>query len=436
MELIGRIVPAIRETRVPLISGYAWLLAGWLAVTTFTDIETTLNGPQEPVSLGWALARAFDPLEGFGAGVALTVTAFILGSLIGFLWDLVLRPVDERALRERATRHYTEAQLRLQLAAPALTAVIALAGRSVWYLIGLLVPTLLVSHGWALWLQARQQPMRADLRNADLSSAYLGRANFAHADLTGANLLGADLNHADLHEVAAGLTVEQLRQARDLTGVRLSRVRIPGDLGRVRLQKADLSDSNLTKADLSYANLAGADLTGANLIKADLNKADLTGANLIRALLNEADLTEAKLTGANLAGANLIGATLVGTDFSGADLRSVVLSGAELLAADLAGANLSGAYLTGADLVEANLHKADLSGAELGGARLIEAELAGANLAGAFLAGADLTDADLSGTTSNADTTWPEGFNPPTTLTRPGQRISKLRHRRSRRRDR
>jgi uncharacterized protein YjbI with pentapeptide repeats len=40
------------------------------------------------------------------------------------------------------------------------------------------------------------------------------------------------------------------------------------------------------------------------------------------------------------------------------------------------------------------------------------ANLSGAVLWGANLSGADLTGANLSGAKYNADTTWPEGFDP------------------------
>ena len=70
--------------------------------------------------------------------------------------------------------------------------------------------------------------------------------------------------------------------------------------------------------------------------------------------------------------------------------------------ADLHDTNLSDAYLHGANLREANLRGADLSWADLR-----EANLAGADLSEAFL-----SDAHLRLARYNADTKWPEGFDP------------------------
>ena len=63
----------------------------------------------------------------------------------------------------------------------------------------------------------------------------------------------------------------------------------------------------------------------------------------------------------------------------------------------VARANLRGAYLWGANLRGANLWGADLRGANL----------RGANLWGAYLRGAD-----LRGARADADTVWPDGFDP------------------------
>jgi uncharacterized protein YjbI with pentapeptide repeats len=68
-----------------------------------------------------------------------------------------------------------------------------------------------------------------------------------------------------------------------------------------------------------------------------------------------------------------------------------------LCRADLRGANLNDADLWAANLREANLR----------GANLREANLAGADLSEAFL-----RDAHLRLARYNADTKWPEGFDP------------------------
>ena len=73
----------------------------------------------------------------------------------------------------------------------------------------------------------------------------------------------------------------------------------------------------------------------------------------------------------------------------------------------LRGVNLSAADMSGRDLIGADLTGANLSGAVLSGA-----QLDGANLRGTNLNNADLTNASLIGAEYDANTRWPEGFNP------------------------
>ena len=70
------------------------------------------------------------------------------------------------------------------------------------------------------------------------------------------------------------------------------------------------------------------------------------------------------------------------------------------------------ADLSGADLRRAALSGTDLHGADLSGAALCWADLRWADLAGADLRWADLRWADLNGVTYDADTKWPDGFDP------------------------
>lgn len=96
--------------------------------------------------------------------------------------------------------------------------------------------------------------------------------------------------------------------------------------------------------------------------------------------------------------------------------------GETLEGALLVRANLRGAYLCGMDLIQAILALADLSEADLSCADLALASLNGADLRGARLRGADLIDADLSdalldgadltGAHYDANTRWPEGYDP------------------------
>ena len=104
-----------------------------------------------------------------------------------------------------------------------------------------------------LWLNAKEDGAKANLREADLEGANLREADLTRADLTGANLREADLEGANLREA-------------DLTGANLTR--------------ADLEGANLRGDGLYGANLTRANLREANLTRADLRGADLEGANL------------------------------------------------------------------------------------------------------------------------------------------------------------
>ncbi len=84
-------------------------------------------------------------------------------------------------------------------------------------------------------------------------------------------------------------------------------------------------------------------------------------------------------------------------DFTREEVLQVVRDSEKCVGADLSGLDLSSANLSEANLSGASLHWADLRGA---------------NLRWADLTGADLTGADLSDAKNNADTTWPEGFDP------------------------
>ena len=118
---------------------------------------------------------------------------------------------------------------------------------------------------------------------------------------------------------------------------------------------------------------------------------------LFQGSLRGAKLERLDLFGARLPEANLRCASLAGTNLESADLRL-----ARLEVANLAWVRLKGADLRGANLRCACLVFADLS----------EANLAFANLESADLETARLQNADLTSATYNADTVWPESYDP------------------------
>jgi hypothetical protein len=93
--------------------------------------------------------------------------------------------------------------------------------------------------------------------------------------------------------------------------------------------------------------------------------------------------------------------------------RNVPESAAEEIEpADLSGAKLSGAVLHAAKLVKANLQGADLRNADLTNAALPGANFHAAKLQGTILTGADLARAELKDALYDAQTRWPDGFDP------------------------
>lgn len=183
----------------------------------------------------------------------------------------------------------------------------------------------------------------------------------------------------------------------------------------------------LEGADLSHADLRGADLKGTDMSEANLRKAHLQGVNLQQAKLRgtnlegarmegtETNLSEADFTGANLVDAHLEGAQLMLAKLFQANLSSATLTGARMDAADLRHADLK----NGAKLEKVSLQVAQLDMANLTDAILVFANLSGATLTGAILCGADLSGAKLSEVVMtqaryDANTKWPEQFNPET----------------------
>jgi hypothetical protein len=90
-----------------------------------------------------------------------------------------------------------------------------------------------------------------------------------------------------------------------------------------------------------------------------------------------------------------------------ADLRRARMWRLSLDRALLGSSNLRGARLWGSSLVGTDFGKADLRDTDL-----TQADLRGAILWGTDLRGANLTGAQLDGALVDADTRWPDGFDP------------------------
>jgi hypothetical protein len=87
MAVLERLLPVLRETRVPIIVGYAYILAGWLAAAEFVDGDP--DGASDAIRPLLEASEAFGPL---GTGAALSLLAYFLGSTTGFLWEGPIPP--------------------------------------------------------------------------------------------------------------------------------------------------------------------------------------------------------------------------------------------------------------------------------------------------------------------------------------------------------
>jgi uncharacterized protein YjbI with pentapeptide repeats len=98
------------------------------------------------------------------------------------------------------------------------------------------------------------------------------------------------------------------------------------DLRGLKLQKANLSNSNLEEVKFQFSNLNGAILTGSNL-----KKAKFQDVNLSHVKLDNTDLRQANFFEANLQHADMESSNLKGAQFN---------EDTELLQTNLKGANL------------------------------------------------------------------------------------------------
>lgn len=143
MSFLSYLVPALREVRAPLIGGYLWLLLGWLWVGHLVPSQDEL----EAGSVLATLYRLRDVVGPAGVVVALSVTAYLVGSVISEFVDVILRrrlggsnPERLKGLvnampeyghaTDRAERLYAEGELRLHVALPlaAITVILARQG--------------------------------------------------------------------------------------------------------------------------------------------------------------------------------------------------------------------------------------------------------------------------------------------------------------------
>lgn len=306
------------------MTGYAWLFAVWMAYAGHADPRSLerLVQDKSPGSIEWSVAQAFSILSGLGMGIALTVAAYMIGSITGYAWELLgMKPIDERALRDRAARLYSEAELRLQLSVP-LAVILAIVGAEWsigwWQVLLAAVLALLALHGRALWKEASRTPLRADLSETDLSFAFLRGANCAHVDFSRANLQGAVFTGALFLQT-------QINGAR-LMGASMERVDLSQLIGLTdgqvrqigRIQHSSWRDATLSRLDLSNVHFVDVDFSGS-----DLSDSNLSGSKLQSCLFTGTEATNCSFVSSSLAGTTFCRTNLSNSTFSEADLSGV-----------------------------------------------------------------------------------------------------------------
>jgi uncharacterized protein YjbI with pentapeptide repeats len=162
-------------------------------------------------------------------------------------------------------------------------------------------------------------------------------------------------------------------------------------LNSANLRDTDLRRSILRNTDLRGANLVRADLRAVNINKATFNLAKLREANFSEAYLRESDLSEADLKKAYFIRADLVRVDLWESNLTKADFRWAYLIGTDLKQANLTQADLRWAHLS-----ESNLSQANLSQANLIKASIIKTNLHHSNLKDVLMAWTNFGDVDLS----------------------------------------
>lgn len=203
----------------------------------------------------------------------------------------------------------------------------------------------------------------------------------------------------------------------NLSGEDLSNPNEKGEY--LNLSGTCLENATLVETNLSYTNLSGTDLRGANLRLANLSYANLSLTHIklsypteaqkknIAVRLNRANLSESNLTGVDLAGAILNQA-----NFSNANLTEANLLGTKSRNTNFTNCDLTLVELFLTDLGGANLFQANLTRAKLSFANLAEADFTESNLCGTDLRCARIYRTVFCGAKYDDQTQFPDDFNP------------------------
>lgn len=167
--------------------------------------------------------------------------------------------------------------------------------------------------------------------------------------------------------------------------------------GRKGLVVRFLKEGGLIDLEDTIILTAGLDLRTVNLKRANLNYCNFSHANFIQANLERVQLQNTQCYKTNFTEAN----------FANADLRNANLSRANFTKTACPEVNFRDA-----ELIKAIFLDADLQGAVFHNAKLNGADFRNADLCGARFDKTDVSGAKLTNAVYDADTLWPEGFDP------------------------
>ena len=188
VSVLAHVLPVLREVRAPLVGGYLWLFALWIA---FADaVPRKAEIAQGSV---WAnLHRLADAVGPAGQVAAVSVVAYLIGSLVDEVIRLLVRRPHELAdqllevgeavpessrLAEEGLRLLAEANLRTHVAVPLTAAAVAFAAHRAW-----IAGAVAAAAAGAMGVHALRLDARAELQKDVVTSLVRNRQALLSAE--------------------------------------------------------------------------------------------------------------------------------------------------------------------------------------------------------------------------------------------------------------